>query len=143
MSLFAELFARSFVLLAFNLFLDVANDHSLYFWACAAIFLRKPSSCTLRLYLPSILGFCILLIKFILVSCGMHHVLVGLVVVCFSDDVGNNSCVLGQPRLIVDFLPLEFLSELGVTFLILRQTPNSREPKVLQMQVPYKIDFSI
>lgn len=74
---------------------------------------------------------------------GMHHKLLLLVVICFCDYVRHDMRMLRKQCLVVNFFPLELLSELRVAILGLRYRAHPWEAEILKMQVTNKIYLSI
>lgn len=74
----------------------------------------------------------------------MHHELLVLVVISFGHQVGDHVGVLGQKGLVVDLLPFEPLAKLGAGFVAFGGwNSDSREPKILKVQVSNKIQLSV
>jgi hypothetical protein len=76
-------------------------------------------------------------------GCSVHHELLGLEVVCLSDEVGYNVRVFGQQGLVVYFLPFKPLAELCVRHGVRGSVSNSWEPEVLQVKVTDKVELPV
>lgn len=138
--LLAELLAGP-RLLFFELYLDVANNHSLHLLACISV-LETESGAGRRVQLDLASERSLRIADVELVGMGgrVHHKLLRFEIVCFCDKIRNDVRVLRQQCLVIYLLPLEPLPKL---LRCLTWLPHSGKAKVLQVQVVDEVKLPI
>ena len=142
--LFAELLAGLFVLFIFELHLDMTHNDSLDFGILLSVCLGETG--TPIALLSDLLcerGLSVTGVKLICVSCSMHHKLLRFEIISLGDKVRHDVRMLWKKSFVIDFLPLEFLSVLGVGLGIGSGMAYSWKAKVLKVEVSDEVELTV